>query len=83
MEVRKIDAMTVTAKTTTIIKDENGKYLQAATEEVLAWDELPEGIRREMNRQGKTEAAMDLKEATEKQFREVAQKNGMEMELTT
>jgi hypothetical protein len=26
---------------------------------------------------------MDLKEATEKQFREVAQKNGMEMELTT
>jgi hypothetical protein len=35
-----------------------------------------------MNRQGKTEAAMDLKKTAEEQFRESAQKNGMEMELT-
>ena len=83
MEVRKIDATTVAGKTTTIIKDENGKYLQSTTEEVLAWDDLPEAIRSEMNRQGKTEAAIDLKKAAEENFRASAQKNGMEMELTT
>ncbi len=82
MEVRKIDATTVAGKTTTIIKDENGKFLQSTTEEVLAWDELSEAIRSEMNRQGKTEAVIDLKKTAEEKFRESAQKQGMEMELT-
>ena len=82
MEFRKIDATTVAGKTTTIIKDENGKFLQSTTEEVLDWDELPEAIRSEMNRQGKTEAAMDLKKTAEEKFRESAQRGGMEMELT-
>jgi hypothetical protein len=83
MEVRKIDATTVACKTTTIIKDENGKFLQSTTEEVVDWDQLPEAIRSEINRQGKTEAAMDLKKAAEDRFRETAQKQGMEMELAT
>ena len=56
--------------------------MQSTTEEILAWDELPEAIRSEMNRQVKTEAAMDLKKTAEEKFRESAQKAGMEMELT-
>jgi hypothetical protein len=83
MEVRKIDATTVAGKTTTVIKDENGKFMQSTTEEVLDWDELPEAIRSEMNRQGKTEAVMDLKKTAEEKFRQSAQQAGMEMELAT
>ena len=56
--------------------------MQSTTEEVLAWDELSEAIRSEMNRQGKTEAVIDLKKTAEEKFRESAQKQGMEMELT-
>ena len=83
MEVKKISASTVAGKTTTIIQDENGKFMQSVTEEVINWDALPAAIRSEMNRQGTKEATMDLKKAAEEKFRQSAKQGGMEMELTT
>src|SRR6266404_5368949 len=52
MEVQKIDATTANSKTTTIVKDEYGKFIKSTIEEILPWDELQPAIRREMTLQG-------------------------------
>ena len=82
MDVKKISATTAQSKTTTIVRDETGKFIQTTTEEVLDWDQLPGPIRSEMTRQGTKAASMDLKKTVEEKFRQQADKAGMAMELT-
>ncbi len=83
VEFTKTSAITAVGKTVTTVRDENGKVMQSTITEELSWEDLPEPIRSEMTRQNKNTAQMDLKEVVETKYRAVAQKNGMEMELTT
>ncbi|HUD46589.1 MAG TPA: hypothetical protein VMR33_07150 [Candidatus Baltobacteraceae bacterium] len=81
MEVRKTSATTATAKTTTIVRDENGKLVQSTITEELSWDQLPREIREEMTRQNTTAASLDLKNALAEKFRKNAQDQGVVLEM--
>jgi hypothetical protein len=81
VEVRKTSATTATGKTTTIVRDENGKLVQSTMTEELSWDQLPPEVRAEMTRQNTNAASVDLKNVFAEKFRENAEEQGMVLEM--
>ncbi len=81
MEVHKTSATTATAKTTTVIQDENGKLVQSTIAEDLSWDQLPPEIRAEMTRQSTNAASVDLKKTLEEKIQKNALQQGMILEM--
>ncbi|MGD1086654.1 MAG: hypothetical protein ABSA47_18100 [Verrucomicrobiota bacterium] len=74
MEATKISADKAATKTTTFVRDESGKLIQSIITENVDWSDLADPLRSEIIRQNAATAHMDLKEALEAKFKEMAQK---------
>jgi hypothetical protein len=81
MEVTKTSATTAVGKTTMFIRDADGKLKQTIVTEELAWDDLPDEMRSEINRQNTGCAEMDLKKPLEDKFQEQARTQGIALEM--
>ncbi len=78
----KISSNTAIGKTTTLVRNEDNKLMRTTVTEELNWDDLPEKIRSEMNRQSNATAELDQKKVIETKFKETAQERGMPLEMS-
>lgn len=80
-EFTKVSATAVKGRTTTIIRDQNGKLQQQIIEEEVPWDQVPKEIRKEFNLHAKVSAEVDQKAVIEGLVKQKAAAQGITLEM--